>query len=277
MAKLDQQTAIEKLDRAMGEIDDVKNQPAFSQEFNRWKRDTEVAVRHVFGEHSRHVQEFNDVRYHNPNRTLKVGNSLFGHAPRSQNELTKTTSFFIAGLETARSLLQSMIKEIGEYGLEESSEVMPMSTSHSMIFIIHGHDSGLKESVARFLERVGLMPIILHEQPDQGRTIIEKFNDYSDVSFAIALFTPDDLGTSVKEPNNLKGRARQNVVLEFGFFLGKLGRHRACALVGTGVEIPSDLSGVLYIPVDEGGYWRTRLMGELKAAGFDIDANVALY
>ncbi len=112
------------------------------------------------------------------------------------------------------------------------------------VFIIHGHDNGTKEEVARFLSKISLEPVILHEQPDRGRTIIEKFEDYADVSFAVALLTPDDIGAAKREPDTMRDRARQNVIFEFGYFIGKLSRAGACALVKDGVEIPSDYSGV---------------------------------
>ena len=104
----------------------------------------------------------------------------------------------------------------------------PKSTNQ--VFVIHGHDESARESVARFLEKLELEPIILHEQPNKGRTIIEKFEDYADVRFAVVLLTPDDVGAVKDRADDLRPRARQNVVFEFGFFIGKLGRERVCAL-----------------------------------------------
>ena len=140
-------------------------------------------------------------------------------------------------------------------------------------FIVHGHDEAVKQSLARFLERLGIEAVILHEQPNQGRTIIEKFEDYSDVSYAVVLLTPDDIGASVDEQNNLMPRARQNVILELGFFIGKLGRERVCALYKGELEIPSDFSGVIWIRMDREGAWQLKLARELKAAGLNIDLN----
>jgi len=139
------------------------------------------------------------------------------------------------------------------------------------IFVVHGHDEGAREAIARFLERIGFEPIILHEQANQGRTIIEKVEVHGDVGFAIVLFTPDDEGAKKGEPP--KPRARQNVVLELGYFIGRLGRERVCALKRGDVEIPSDFGGVVYASFDEGGGWRQTLANELQAAGFKIDWN----
>ena len=144
------------------------------------------------------------------------------------------------------------------------------------VFIVHGHDEAAKESVARLLEKLGLEAVILHEKPNQGRTIIEKFEDYSDVGFAVALLTPDDVGAAKEDAvslESLHARARQNVLFELGFFIGKLGRKRVCALHKGNVEILSDFSGVLWTPLDEEGAWRLKLAQEIKAAGLDVNLN----
>ncbi|KRB23795.1 hypothetical protein ASE05_13070 [Mesorhizobium sp. Root172] len=139
------------------------------------------------------------------------------------------------------------------------------------MFIVHGHDNGTKESVARFVTRLGYEPIILHEQANKGRTIIEKFRDEADsIGFAIVLMSPDDeLVSGMK-------RARQNVILELGFFLGRLGPSNVAALVRGDVETPSDFDGVIYTKVDDSGIWKVLLAKELKAAGYLIDLNKAL-
>jgi predicted nucleotide-binding protein len=144
------------------------------------------------------------------------------------------------------------------------------------IFIVHGHDDSTKETVARFIESLDLHAVVLHEQPNSGRTIIEKFEAYSNVGFAVVLLTPDDIGASLKDRENLLHRARQNVILELGFFLGKIGRERVCVLYKEGVEIPSDYQGVLYTPYDSSGSWRSQLAKELKHAGFAIDSDKVL-
>lgn len=141
------------------------------------------------------------------------------------------------------------------------------------VFVVHGHNHGIKESVARFLERLGLKPIILHEQPNAGRTVIEKFSDYTDVQFAVVLLTADDLGKPRNSNQEAQLRARQNVILELGYFLGKLGRTRVCVLYEDGVELPSDYTGVLYLLLDSNERWRFDLVREIRTAGFPVDAN----
>ena len=122
-----------------------------------------------------------------------------------------------------------------------------------------------------------MKPVILDEQANRGLTTIEKFESHSDVGFAVVLLPPDDEGALQGGEESGRHRARQNVIFELGFFIGRLGRERVCALTkGSVMEIPSDYSGVVYIPLDDSGAWRSRLVKELKSAGLDVDANRAL-
>jgi len=145
-------------------------------------------------------------------------------------------------------------------------------TISNRVFVVHGHDEEAKQTVARYLEKLDLEAIILHEQPNKGRTIIEKFEDYADVGFAVVLLTPDDVGSAKDKTDNPVPRARQNVVFELGFFVGRLGRQRVCALHKGDVEIPTDFAGVLWVPMDSNA-WRLPLGQEMKAAGLDVDLN----
>ena len=142
----------------------------------------------------------------------------------------------------------------------------------SDIFIVHGRDEDAKEAVARFLQKLGLNGIVLREQANRGRAVIEKFEDYANVGFAVVLMTPDDVGALAQETDSLKHRARQNVVFEFGFFVAKLGRQRIFALLKGDIEVPSDYQGVLYLAMDEAGKWKVSLARELIAAGLKISS-----
>ncbi|GHD21400.1 TIR domain-containing protein [Tianweitania populi] len=146
--------------------------------------------------------------------------------------------------------------------------VLPVSEK---IFVVHGHDGEAREAVARFIEKLGLEAIILHEQANQGRTVIEKVEANADVGFAVVLLTPDDTGS--KKGSEPEPRARQNVLLELGYFLGKLGRSRVCALKRGELEIPSDFAGVVWEAMDQGNGWKASLARELQAAGYVIDWN----
>lgn len=161
---------------------------------------------------------------------------------------------------------------------EKMEEVKPKT---NQIFVVHGHDDGMKEAVARTLKNIGFEPIILHEQANRGKTIIEKFEICSEnVSFAVVLLSPDDKGYKKdQEPESASYRARQNVILELGYFLGKLGRENVCALLkaGENFEFPSDIFGSLYTPYDSNSGWKLALAKELKAAGYDIDFSKLIY
>ncbi len=142
------------------------------------------------------------------------------------------------------------------------------------VFVVHGQDEAPKNAVQIFLRKLDLEDIVLHEQPNRGRTIIEKFESYAAVDFALVLLTPDDTGGPVgTSPDKLKRRARQNVVLELGYFIGKLGRDHVCALHQGDVEIPSDLSGMLWVEMDRGGAWKISVANEMQEAGIPVDLN----
>jgi predicted nucleotide-binding protein len=123
--------------------------------------------------------------------------------------------------------------------------------------------------------KLGLRPIILAEEPNAGRTIIEKLEASSSVGFAAVLLTPDDVGATKDNSNSLKPRARQNVILELGYFVAKLGRERVCALYRAGVELPSDYHGVAYVVLDDQGAWKLAFAREMKASGINVDLNLA--
>ena len=146
------------------------------------------------------------------------------------------------------SLIEMMQSEIAM----RSGSGNPVETELSRkAFLVHGHDERAIHETARFLEKLAVEVVILREQPNSGRTIIEKFVDYADVGFAVVLLTADDRGGPIQDaPDRYKPRARQNVILELGFFLGRLARKRVCVLYEANVEIPSDYSGVLYVPFD---------------------------
>lgn len=146
---------------------------------------------------------------------------------------------------------------------------------NNKVFIVHGHDEDAKQSVARFLEKCGFEAVILHEQADGGSTIIEKIEKYTDVIYAIVLYTPCDVGHAKEEKKN-KPRARQNVVFEHGYLIGKLGRDRVCALVKQDVDTPGDISGVVYKSMDTAGAWRTEILREMKNVGIAVDASKLL-
>jgi predicted nucleotide-binding protein len=139
------------------------------------------------------------------------------------------------------------------------------------VFIIHGHDNELKMELQLLLERAGVNNLVLHEQADKGRTIIDKLVQESvNSNYAIALLSPDD-----KLESGIS-RARQNVILEIGYFMGKLGKERVRILKKGDIEIPSDLQGVLYENYDKSGAWKVKICKELMAVGIFVDMETVM-
>jgi predicted nucleotide-binding protein len=175
---------------------------------------------------------------------------------------------YLEGLQAKMTAAQSPVGVETKGGAEH----IEIQMDSRKVFVVHGHDNEAKETLARFLVKLDLQPIILHEQPSEGRTIIEKFENYSqDVAFAIVLLTPDDLGSAASDATIPMRRARQNVIMELGYFIGKLGRSRVCAMHKGGVELPSDYQGVLYIEMDEAGAWKAKIAQELVQSKVRIE------
>jgi hypothetical protein len=134
------------------------------------------------------------------------------------------------------------------------------------VFIVHGTNEAKKYELKSFLTGLELNPIILHEQDDKGKTIVEKFEYYAPkCRFAFILLTPDDKQDAGGKPEE-KWRARQNVIMELGWFMAKLGREHVVMLHQGAVEIPSDVSGVIYLKFENsisevGEQIRKRLRG----------------
>lgn len=248
--------------------------------FKKWKYDCSRTISKIEGEKTSTFKAFEEIDFE--------GNSLGIGCDDDQI----FNNHFRQCLREAQAILLSIQEAIQqEISLEaattsQKTEIQ-RTPSTRKVFIVHGHDEQLKTQVEQFLERLDLQPIILHKQANQGQTIIEKFERHSDVAFAVVLLTPDDVGGKMRaqsdfekwmnadelEAEALRARARQNVIFEFGFFLGKLGRSKVCGLYCEGVELPSDYDGVLYTKVDESNSWQQELLKELRAAGFPVDAN----
>ena len=235
---------------------------------DRWKRRAERAVHGRLGPEGSH-------------RLAQVHGGLAGMNPDGNllGEVDALDAYLLGLTETIRDHPEDFWAE-DEPAAAAAPAAEPQkpapSPSSRAVFIVHGHDDKLKEQTARFLERIGLEATILHEKANQGRAIIEKFEDHADVAYAVVLMTGDDEARKRGTDDPLKPRARQNVVFELGFFAGKLGRGRVSVLYEEGVEIPSDYAGVLYIKVDAAGAWRAQLVKELWAASMDFDSEAAL-
>ena len=245
-----------KLIKLYNEIDELKNKSSSKDsDFKAWRTDVQLCLSSLYGEKSIQLKNFNN-RLFSPIVSV-TGTDL--HGP------------YVQDLETTKKEFE---RYIGDFEDENSNaNVEKNGLLNNKVFVVHGHDGELKEKVARRLEQQDIEAIILSEQVNRGRTIIEKIEAYSDVHVAIALFTQDDIGAAKEEKENQKYRARQNVVFEAGYFMGYLGRENVILIADENVEIPGDLSGMVYTTKDN---WELEMLKELNAAGMKIDMNKLL-
>lgn len=190
-----------------------------------------------------------------------------------QDKFNKAKSHIIGALTTALDGIQEGFPTRSPIGHSEIAAI-----ASGRVFIVHGHDNELKTDLEVFLKNVGLDPIVLHREADQGATLLEKFERHSDVGYAFILLTPDEVACTADQlslaesERAMEERARPNVIFEFGFFVGRLGRSRVCCLYKGNVTLPSDLSGLVYKKVtnsiEDQGY---SLIKELRAAGYAIN------
>ena len=261
---IDSKTGISLLRRQIEKVKELLSQDLNDwSSHTAWNNTTRDYLVKIFGSKSPNI-----------NAVIHASSSVSIHMGMSDYESKKYRKSLI---ENQIMMLESCIEQLEtEIELSKSTtgriEAQEETTIGNDIFIVHGRNHGIKETVARFIHKLELNPIILHEQPNLGRTLIEKFTDYSNVGFAIVILTGDDLGKAIDE-SDLQNRARQNVIFELGYFIGKLGRAKVCALYEEGVELPSDYEGIVYIPLDSAEKWRFELVKELKASGYGIDAN----
>ncbi|WP_217901920.1 TIR domain-containing protein [Pseudomonas lundensis] len=195
----------------------------------------------------------------------------FGHAHFSNG-----SNKIIAGVHGfTGQVLAPFARDYKSYVQAQPKSLRPIQSyaPSNKVFIVHGHDEAALQGLARFIERLHLKPVVLREMPDQGQTIIEKFENESDVAFAVVLLTPDDVGGKAESTSATNARARQNLIFELGYFTGKLGRGKVMLLKKGNPEIPSDLFGVLYTEMDTNEVWQIKLVKEMKAAGLTPDTS----
>lgn len=243
-------------------IDKIRNLPHRNEEeLDSLIRTAKMRIRKIFGDSSTYLIDLKSISFKPGVRFAGMDGSIYDKS-------------WVKGQSNMLNLFKT-IKE--ELTLDTDTKLKSDRVKFSnKIFIVHGHDEEMKQAVARIVEKIGLVPIILHEQPNKGRTIIEKFEDYSDVNFAIVLLSPDDIAyPKDKPPEDKEFRARQNVIFELGFFVGKLEREHVFILYREehNFEFPSDYSGICYTPYDNKGQWRFDLIGELNSCAYNVDAN----
>lgn len=232
----------------------------------------QMIIRRAFGADSPYSERLSSIEFHYTGAYITT---LGG--PESPAESQMHERYWREGQRESISLIDTMLEdlELSESEQQVQGREDPTTTPRSnRVFVVHGHDNEMKQAVARTLERLGLEAVILHEKPNRGQTIVEKIERYSDASFAVVLLSPDIGYAATKGPETARPRARQNVILELGYFAGKLGRESVVALHRGDIELPSDYDGVLYTPYDgDSGTWRGELVAELRESGYSVSAD----
>jgi len=264
MLRVSRDEAREKLQRQLDQGNNLADRNITSQveldtahaDQNRWQRYTRQLLNNIFGKDA-------------PAKEFAVACSAAPHIDSPRPDLARR---FQQGMIEQVRQLESIVERLELWPeIRDGSTPPPIPIDSRKVFIVHGHDEAARETLCRFLEKLDLIPIVLHEQASQGRAIIEKIEAYADVAFAVVLMTADDVGASKSSATDLRPRARQNVILELGYFVGKIGRERVCALHRSEVEVPSDFAGVVYVSM--AGAWQFQLAKEIRAAGIPINLN----
>ena len=223
--------AVEILQRARSAIPQLRQLPLSIQEFGlgslkiavchqeffTWNTDTSLALNHIFGESFQYAQEFSNIR-------KLINPTPLNPSTNYTDAVNERRTDYFRMLDKGDSLLSSLEKYVCNYW--EDSPKAPKSSdarftnapTTNEIFVVHGRNEGVKNTVARFLDNLGLRPVVLAEQPSQGLTIIEKFERHAQVAFAVVLLTEDVVG-SLRGETERRPRARQNVIFELGFLL----------------------------------------------------------
>ena len=236
------------------QIDSKEKLDKAKADFNNWSNYNETLLSKLFS-----------------NSSIALRYSFYIYGGSTNSSLNYDIERHQKDISEMVSRLQGICGQLELYDerLETSSRIFGND-----VFIVHGHDEAAKHKIARFIDDLDLTATILDEQPSRGQTIIDKFEEHADkAGFAIVLLTSDDLGAPKDNKNELKPRARQNVILELGYFLCSLGRERVRVLHEEGVELPSDIYGLSYVQMAKGGGWKLELAQEMASVGISVDLN----
>jgi len=258
--------AIEKLNKLISEVSGIQRN---SSEHARWLANVLRILDTQFGPDSQYSTTIRAFPWKETGSRIYSGYDISSQIQRDHQNA------FRRQMEQAKGIIQSAVDALTERVSEATDNALPSAGSFDpkKVFIVHGHNESFKQNVARTIKAIGLTPIILAEQPDKGRTVIEKFeNEGNDVGFAVVLLTADDKGRKNKA-RTMQSRARQNVVFEMGYFMALLGRGRVMLLLQEGVEEPSDLKGIVYTKLDRDDAWKYRLVKELREQGYNISSD----
>jgi predicted nucleotide-binding protein len=287
MAKLTDKQATDELNRQLDEIDKVRKKPRMSPAFKTWQIETGELLENVFGRRSRQIKDFDNISY-----------SLAAFS--NQTPESKFDEAFHQGLKSAAIVLASAIKDVKKRGGAKSqvaataepavkekepqkpaaapAPVAPSpaaktspppqrsqpSAVNNKVFVVYADGNSIKNELTDFLAKIGLSVVLVQGKPGRQNDVIDKLEKHPDVSYAIVLLNPAATGIS------------HDVVFELGMLVGGLGRDRVCGLVTEKLDILANYSGLSYVPHDPAGAWKFMMIKQLKTAGFEVDANLAL-
>ena len=253
------------------QIDSDEELEEVEADFNNWSKHNEMILSLLFDD-VLIVDGYAKLYYDVTPRPSYDSQSLIHELPRLQHEIRQSY------VRQYRRKLTTQIKYLQRIGdqlefLGESSKFTLPNLFGDDVFVVHGHDEVTRHQVTSFIESLDLKAVVLDEQPNRGSTLLEKFEQYAgNAGFAIVLLTPDDIGTSRYEVGH-RLRARQNVIFELGYFMGKLGRERVCPLLKGEIEMPSDVDSIFYVRMDSNDDWKLKLAQEMKHVGLPVDMN----
>jgi predicted nucleotide-binding protein len=232
---------------------------SFTAEWVAWTTRSKSIIVKLFGENSAQDQSMKTAL-----AVRVIGNG--------SDKFETCKNYIIGTLQTAIETLKNDV-----FGEVRSDKATAPGVLSNKVFVVHGHDEAAKGALEVLLKEIGLEPIVLHRQADQGQTIIEKFEKHADVGYVFILLTPDEIAYPAKEDNikdtdrKKEYRPRPNVIFEFGYFVGRLGRSRVCCLYTGDVALPTDVSGMIYKSysksVEEAAY---AIIKDLKACGYKL-------
>ncbi len=225
-----------------------RNITSSDPDFKSWNNSLLRFVEKKYGKNSKTYDDFSKRTY-----SLSF---FFGDTPESEH-----INAYKDDMSITRRDLEKLLEEEKMFNDELNVSDIKKNNKSKKVFIVHGRDDSKKYEVKGFLHELGLEPIILHQQVNGGKTIIEKIEKNSDdIACAIVLFTPDDIGKLKDSDEELRTRARQNVIFEAGYFMGKIGRNRTIILSGV-EEKMTDIDGIVYIDINN---YQDALMREFK-------------
>ena len=305
MGKGKKDNRLDELKRLIEDIEKVRIKPRMSPKFKSWHRETLETLERLFGRKSRQVKDFEAIRYNLASFSNKTPESKFEEAfqhglmnaavmlssavkdlqaeePKREPNIKPTEDIEPepildkpalvkpAAVKPIADPVTPAVRAILDASSAPDAKEPPaivkraMAVAEHKIFLVYANDLGMKDELSTFLSRVEISPIVLKESAASSISLMDELEKYDDVQYGIVMLNPDASGIS------------ESTIYELGLIVGKLGRNRVCGLVKNQIDILANYSGMSYVPVDPAGAWKFLLIKQLKDAGFDVDANLAL-